>query len=204
MTENLVPQPEDPYGIAKYAVELDLRAAREMFGLEYVIFRPHNVFGEYQNIADRYRNVVGIFMNQTLHGEPVTVFGDGLQTRAFFYIGDVAPIIARSALLKDCYGETFNIGADHPCTVLELAEMVADALTAPCRVEHLPARNEVVHAYASHAKLRKIWPEEMRQTELDQGIRRMARWVQEVGPRPSLGFKSDIEITDNLPTVWQE
>jgi UDP-glucose 4-epimerase len=66
MTENLPPQPEDPYGIAKYAVELDLRAAHEMFGLDYIIFRPHNVYGENQNIGDRYRNVIGIFMNQIM------------------------------------------------------------------------------------------------------------------------------------------
>ena len=77
MTEELTPQPEDPYGIAKYAVELDLKAAHEMFGLDYVVFRPHNVYGERQNIADRYRNVIGIFMNQVLQGQPMTVFGDG-------------------------------------------------------------------------------------------------------------------------------
>ncbi|MBC8262818.1 MAG: NAD-dependent epimerase/dehydratase family protein, partial [Anaerolineales bacterium] len=66
MTEDAIPKPEDPYGIAKYAVELDLRAAHEMFGLQYAIFRPHNVYGENQNIADPYRNVIGIFINQLM------------------------------------------------------------------------------------------------------------------------------------------
>ena len=69
MTEEQTPVPEDPYGISKYAVELDLAAAHEMFGLEYTVFRPHNVYGERQNIADRYRNVIGIFMNNVLAGE---------------------------------------------------------------------------------------------------------------------------------------
>ena len=64
LREETVPHPEDPYGISKYAVELDLQAAAAMFGLRYTVFRPHNVYGERQNIADRYRNVVGIFMNQ--------------------------------------------------------------------------------------------------------------------------------------------
>src|SRR6185436_14584617 len=86
MTEDLVPQPEDPYGIAKYAVELDLKESHEMFGLNHIIFRPHNVYGERQNIGDRYRNVIGIFMNQILRGEPMTIFGDGEQTRAFSHI----------------------------------------------------------------------------------------------------------------------
>ncbi|MGC8880637.1 MAG: NAD-dependent epimerase/dehydratase family protein, partial [Anaerolineae bacterium] len=96
MTEDLTPQPEDPYGISKYAVELDLRAAHAQFGLHYIIFRPHNVYGEHQNIGDKYRNVIGIFMNQILSGQPLTIFGDGEQTRAFSYIDDVAPIIAQS------------------------------------------------------------------------------------------------------------
>ena len=67
-----------------------------MFGLRFVIFRPHNVYGPRQNIGDRYRNVVGIFMNQILQGRPMTIFGDGTQTRAFSYIDDVAPVIAEA------------------------------------------------------------------------------------------------------------
>lgn len=77
MREDMTPQPEDPYGIAKYAAELDMQAAHEMFGLDYIIFRPHNVYGVNQNIGDRYRNVIGIFMNQVMQGQPMTIFGDG-------------------------------------------------------------------------------------------------------------------------------
>ncbi len=95
MSEAMIPIPEDSYGIAKLAVEQELRVSHEMFGLEYVIFRPHNVYGERQNIGDRYRNVVGIFMNQLLRAEPMTIFGDGNQLRAFTHIDDVAPIIAQ-------------------------------------------------------------------------------------------------------------
>ena len=94
------PEPEDPYGIAKLAVEQDLRACHEQFGLPYVIFRPHNVYGERQNIGDRYRNVIGIFMNQIMRGEPMTIFGDGLQTRAFTYAGDIAPVIAEAGFRR--------------------------------------------------------------------------------------------------------
>src|SRR5580700_7399155 len=110
MTEEAVPQPEDPYGIAKYAVELDLREAHEMFGLNYVVFRPHNVYGELQNIGDRYRNVIGIFMNQIMQGQPMTIFGDGKQTRAFSYIDDVAPVIAVSVARPESYNQIFNVG----------------------------------------------------------------------------------------------
>ena len=95
LLESTIPQPEDPYGVSKYAVEMDLKTAHEMFGLNYVVFRPHNVYGEYQNIGDRYRNVIGIFMNQLMQKKPLTVFGDGNRARAFSYISDVAPYIAK-------------------------------------------------------------------------------------------------------------
>lgn len=101
MVESLVPQPEDPYGIAKLTVERDLHAANQLFGLPFVIFRPHNVYGEYQNIGDRYRNGVGIFMNEVMLGKPMTVFGDGNQRRAFSYIRDVVPMMAQAPFVKE-------------------------------------------------------------------------------------------------------
>src|SRR5262249_53846616 len=91
LTEESVPRPEDPYGISKYACELDLRAAHAQFGLPFIIFRLHNVYGEHQNIADPYRNVLGIFINQILNNRPMTIFGDGSQRRAFTHVTDVAP-----------------------------------------------------------------------------------------------------------------
>jgi UDP-glucose 4-epimerase len=202
MTEALTPQPEDPYGISKYAVELDLRAAHEMFGLNYIIFRPHNVYGERQNISDKYRNVIGIFMNQLLQGEPMSVFGDGLQTRAFSYIDDVAPIIAQSPMVPDAMGQTFNVGADTPYTVLELAREVATAFGKPAQVKHLDARNEVVHAYADHSRVRNVFPPEREPVSLQAGIRRMAEWVQKRGPMKPVVY-DNIEIEKNLPPSWR-
>src|ERR1700685_4247965 len=105
MSEDMIPVPEDSYGISKLAVEQELRVSHEMFGLDYVVFRPHNVYGERQNIGDRYRNVVGIFMNQLLRGEPMTMFGDGNQQRAFSHIEDVAPLIAASVDYPEAYGQ---------------------------------------------------------------------------------------------------
>lgn len=95
-TESSPKRPEDPYGIAKMAFEQDLQAAYHMFGLHYIIFRPHNVYGPRQNIADKFRNAIGIFMNQILRNENITVFGNGDQTRAFSYISDVSTIIGSS------------------------------------------------------------------------------------------------------------
>jgi UDP-glucose 4-epimerase len=202
MTEDTITRPEDPYGIAKLAVEQDLVAAKHMFDMDYIIFRPHNVYGERQNIGDRYRNVVGIFMNQLLQGQPMHVFGDGTQTRAFSYIADVAPIIARSINVQEARNQVFNIGADRHCSVNELALAVADALGTPPLIHHLPARNEVQHAYSSHDKIRRVFGTSS-ETCLSDGLARMASWVQCHGSRSSQRF-DDIEVTKNLPTAWIE
>jgi UDP-glucose 4-epimerase len=200
MKEDAHARPEDPYGIAKLAVEMDLKAAHDMFGLEHVIFRPHNVYGEHQNIGDRYRNVIGIFMNQIMSGDPLTIFGDGTQTRAFSYIGDVAPVIARSISVPDARGGVFNIGADKAYTVNELASEVCRAMGVEPNLLHLPARNEVKDAYASHDRVRQVFGHEPR-ISLNEGISRMAEWAERVGPRRSRSFEG-IEVTRNLPTAW--
>jgi UDP-glucose 4-epimerase len=201
MTEGVVPEPEDPYGIGKYAVELDLAAAKRMFGLDYTVFRPHNVYGELQNLADPYRNVIGIFMNQLLAGRPMTIFGDGLQTRAFTHIDDVAPVIARSIDVPKAANEVFNVGADTPHTVLDLANAVARAFdVAEPEIEFLPARKEVVHAFSDHEKLHSVFGREPT-VSLEEGLRRMAEWVHEAGVREPVRFES-VEVLRNLPPSW--
>lgn len=201
MTEDTVPMPEDPYGIAKLAVEQDLRAANEMFGLEYTVFRPHNVYGERQNIGDKYRNVLGIFMNQIMQGRPITIFGDGSQTRAFSHIEDVAPVIAMSASSPSAKNEVFNIGADRPYSVNDLAKIVCGAMGVPNHpIRHEPARNEVAHAYASHDKVMDLLG--YRDTiGLEEGVRRMAEWAKKEGVQKSADFKN-IEILEGLPPSW--
>ncbi|MEY4579247.1 MAG: hypothetical protein RL701_3950 [Pseudomonadota bacterium] len=200
MIEELTPAPEDPYGISKYAVELDLKAAHEQFGLPYIVFRPHNVYGELQNIADRYRNVIGIFMNQVMQGQPMSIFGDGSQTRAFSHIDDVAPIIARSPAVEAAYNHVFNVGADRAYSVLELAQQVAHAFGARPDIRHLDARNEVVHAFAKHDKVTRIFGAKPPVT-LEQGIGRMAHWVKQRGPSQPVVF-SNIEVRKGLPPSW--
>jgi UDP-glucose 4-epimerase len=201
MTEDAVPQPEDPYGIAKYAVELDLREAHEMFGLNHVIFRPHNVYGENQNLGDRYRNVIGIFMNQIMQGQPMTIFGDGKQTRAFSYIDDVALVIAASIARPTCYNQVFNVGADKAYSVLELANVVAKAMGVSPQIKNLEARNEVVHAYSAHEKVHQYFGDLIKNVPLEAGVNRMAAWAKKVGARQGQAFKG-IEVRKNLPPAW--
>ena len=201
--ERTPPAPEDPYGVAKYAVELDLAAAREMFGIDTVVFRPHNVYGEFQHTGDRYRNVVGIFMNQILRGEPLTVFGDGSQRRAFTYVRDVAPVVARCDAVPAAAGGVFNVGAGRAHTVNELADAVRRAMGVPGHpVRHLEARNEVHTAVSDHARAQEVFADVLpAETPLEEGLARMAAWVRSVGPRDPTRF-SGIEVTRNLPPSW--
>jgi UDP-glucose 4-epimerase len=202
MREDLTPMPEDPYGISKLAVEMDLKCAHEMFGLNYIIFRPHNVYGEYQNIGDKYRNVVGIFMNQLMQDKSLSIFGDGNQTRAFSYIGDIAPIMASCVNNKSAYNQIYNIGADQEYTVKELAETICEVMEKQGRMEFHEARNEVMHAYSDHHKVKSVFGDRG-QTALKQGIEKMAAWAHQHGAKESQQF-SKIEIEDKLPTFWKK
>ena len=204
MSEDTIPQPEDPYGVAKYAVELDLKTAHEMFGLNFVIFRPHNVYGEFQNIGDRYRNVIGIFLNQLMQGNPLTIFGDGTQTRAFSYISDVAPHIAKCVEMPAAYNHVFNIGGDKEYSVNELAGTVMKVLRKEQTIRYLTARNEVLHAYSDHTKAKKVFGiKDNDFVDLETGVGRMAKWALDAGPRKTPSF-TNIEIFEKLPAVWTE
>lgn len=202
MREDMMPIPEDPYGIAKLAVEQELKICKEMFGLDYIIFRPHNVYGERQNIGDRYRNVIGIFMNQILQGRPLTIFGDGEQTRAFSYVRDISPIIAKAVFVKEAYNEIFNIGADEPYTVNELARKVCQTMGAEVKIKHLEERNEIKHAYSSHDKVQKIFGYRVKYS-IEDGLKNMASWAKAVRSRQTKKF-DNIEILKNMPKNWLE
>jgi UDP-glucose 4-epimerase len=192
--EEQKPQPEDPYGIAKYSIEQDLAAAYKMFDLNYIIFRPHNIYGIHQNIGDKYRNVIGIFMNQAMKGENITVFGDGEQTRAFSYVDDMTPIMALAYDKETMYQQIYNIGGDVPYTINQLAETVVYEMGSKSKIIHLNERYEVKDAYSSHDKIRHHFA--LGQTSLRTGIKEMAKWAKEVGPQQSKNM--DLELTKNL------
>ena len=201
MTEDMRPHPEDPYGVAKFSIEMDLEAAHAMFGLPYVVFRPHNVYGERQNLNDRFRNVVGIFCRQLLKSEPLSVFGDGSQRRAFTYVGDIADILARAAETKAAHQQIFNIGADQPVSVIDLAKMLIEISGRNTGINHLPPRLEVVDAFSSHEKLESVFGA-MPKTPLRDGLEKTWQWALGEKLEPySLDFA--IEIERNMPPSWR-
>ncbi len=199
------PNPADPYGIAKYTIELDLALAKEQFGLDYSIVRPHNVIGIYQNIWDRYRNVIGIWIRQILNNEPLTIYGDGTQTRAFsdvdYIMSPLEKLMASTSEINNHH--VFNIGADFECeinyaatTLLKIAEQ--NGYTGS--IKHLEARNEVKHAFCDHSLAKDILGFEDK-TQLDLLIQKMFIWAKD---QPNREIKKmNYEITKNMYSFWR-
>lgn len=200
LTEDSTPQPEDSYGIAKLAVERELHVSQTLFGLNHIVLRPHNVYGEHQNTGDPYRNVIGIFMKQLVEGQPLTIFGDGEQTRAFTHVEDIAPVIANLPNLPHAYNQVFNLGSDEFCSLNRLASLVQRAYGKRTDVIHLPPRHEVTHVPCSHEKAKRLLGYRP-QISLEEGIARMVAWVKKQGVRSSRPF-SEIEIWKNMPPSW--
>ena len=201
-TEDKKPQPIDPYGIAKYAVECDLKLAHEQFGLRYNIVRPHNVLGIYQNIWDRYRNVIGIFIRKTLNGQPILVYGDGEQTRAFSDIRYYMEPFDK--LLTDHSGEIFNIGADKYFSLNQVAntvQTIGKKYGYDVPIEHGEARHEVKHAYCDHTKAKSIL-EFKDETNLEELIESMFVWAMK---QPNRKVKNmEYEVEKNIYDYWKE
>jgi len=201
-TEEQLPTPEDPYGIAKYAVEMDLKLAHEMFGLKYSIVRPHNVVGLYQNIWDRYRNVIGIWIRKALNNEPLSIFGDGTQVRAFSDIKYYMEPFEKLMTSHD--SEIFNIGANKYYTINEAADAVitvAKELGINATKVHLEKRNEVHTAYCDHTKAHKLLGFND-DTNLHDMIMKMFKWAQEQPERPMKTMEYEIE--KNMYSFWKK
>mmetsp|Transcript_106902 Transcript_106902/g.312546 ORF Transcript_106902/g.312546 Transcript_106902/m.312546 type:complete len:776 (-) Transcript_106902:47-2374(-) len=202
LSETDRPTPEDPYGIAKYAFELDLHAAKELFGLDFIIFRPHNVYGPHQNMFDKYRNVVGIFINQIAHGKPLTIFGDGEQVRAFSYIDDVAPVISRGPLVAKARNEIFNVGADKPYTVNELARAITHSLEKEgYPIDYQPARLEVEVAVSTHDKVKEYFATPAA-ILLEEGLKKTVVWYKSQGKFFKPVEFTSVEVVDRMPPSW--
>lgn len=194
------PQPEDLYGISKLAAEQSLKVMSKVHGFEYVIARPHNVYGPKQNIRDPFRNVVTIFMNAMLRNEPYYIYGDGEQRRCFSYIDDVAD--ALYACLDAPHGMTFNVGADKDYSLNELANTLQAVTGNHQAPSYLPARVQEVHQATADHGLAKSYLSYQDTTSLLEGLQKTWEWVLEIGPYNPV--YTDIELpSPKMPKNWK-
>ena len=209
-TEEMEPRPVDVYGVNKHAAERMLQILAETHGFEYVILRPHNVYGPRQNAADRYRNVVTIFINRLLRGQPIQIYGSGEQQRAFTWIGDMIGQVAEAGWRPEVVNQIFNVGTDVPSSIIVLGMAVAEAMGL--RVEDLskwsefiPARPCEVHqAYCDNSKWWRVTGQEPPvPMPLASGIRAVVEWMKEIGVHEPPYMEMEIP-SEKVPEPWRK
>ena len=205
-TEDMVPRPVDPYGVAKYAAEMAVETMARAHGIEYVHAVPHNVIGPRQKYDDPYRNVASIMINLMLQGRQPIIYGDGEQKRCFSFIRDVVDPMVKMGFQDNVVGEVINIGPDEEfVTINHLAEVIAEVIgfspLKPMYVDKRPM--EVKLAHCSSDKSRELLGYKTT-VDLHTGIEEMARWIKNKGTRP-FRYHLPLEIvTDKTPRTWKD
>ena len=192
--------PIDPYGVAKYACEMDIKIANEQHGLDYCIIRPHNVYGIKQNIWDKYRNVLGIWMYQYLKGEDITIFGDGEQTRAFSYIDDILEPLWNSAIRPEASQEVINLGGVEEISINEASSLLLQVIANGKR-SYLEARHEVKHSIPTFEKSIYLLGFEHK-TSMKDGLKQMWEWAKEQPMRERFVW-SEYELDKGMYSYWK-
>ena len=201
LDENDQPDPIDPYGIAKYACEMDIRVAGEQHGLDWCIIRPHNVYGAKQNIWDKYRNVLGIWMVQHMLGEPMTIYGDGMQMRAFSYIDDSLEPLWKAAILPEASKEIINLGGIVGYTINEASTVLKDVVGGG-NVIHLEGRHEAKKSVPTWEKSVDILGFEHK-THLKPGLKKMWDWANKQ-PFRERWVWDNYELDKGIYSYWKK
>ena len=198
--ETQVPKPIDPYGVAKYGCEMDIQIANEQHGLDYCIIRPHNVYGIKQNIWDKYRNVLGIWMYQHLNGEPMTIFGDGEQTRAFSYIDDSLEPLWNAAIRPQASKEIINLGGIEEHSIKDASEILKEVIGGG-EIQYMEGRHEVKHSIPTFQKSVDILGFEHK-TNLKEGLEQMWEWAQKQPMKERFVWPS-YELDKGIYSFWK-
>ena len=199
--ETQVPCPVDPYGIAKYACEMDIKVAGEQHGLDWCIVRPHNVYGIKQNIWDKYRNVLGIWMYQHMNGEPMTIFGDGMQKRAFSYVDDCLEPLWKTSQQDNCSKQIINLGGTVHYTINEANEILKNVIKGGETI-YKEQRHEVKNAVPTWQKSVDLL-NYRDDTNLHNGLVKMWKWAQKQPNRERFVWEN-YEISKGIYEFWKK
>lgn len=198
--EDDLQSPIDPYGVAKYACEMDIQIAGNQHGLDWCIIRPHNVYGDNQNIWDRYRNVLGIWMFQKLNDKPFTIFGDGKQERAFSYMDDCLLPLWIAATSEQSSKQIINLGGTRETSIRDAAEILSE-IVGGAEIQYLEPRHEVKHAFPTYQKSVDIL-EYKDVTTLENGLEKMWEWAKRQPKRPRQEWIS-YELEKGIYQFWK-
>jgi len=198
--EDMRRNPIDPYGVAKAACERDIEIANEQHGLDYCIIRPHNVYGAKQNIWDKYRNVLGIWMYYHMEGKPITIFGDGTQKRAFSYIDDSLEPLFNAAVEPKASKQIINLGGIYEYTINEAADTLLKVFRDGNKV-YLEGRHEVHTAIPTFQKSIDILGFK-HETNLKEGLTKMWQWAQQQ-PKRDRFIWENYELDKGIYSFWK-
>lgn len=204
-TEDLLPKPQDPYGIAKYAGEMLIKNLADTHGMKYAILVPHNIIGPRQKFDDPFRNVASIMINRMLQGKQPIIYGDGQQMRCFSFMQDVINPLMIACETDAVDGQITNIGPDEEfVTIKELAERIAAIIGFDLDPIYMPGRpQEVKHANCSANKARELLGYKTT-TTLDEGLRELVEWIKQKGPK-EFDYHLPLEfITEKTPKTWTD
>jgi UDP-glucose 4-epimerase len=193
-------KPIDPYGVAKYGCEMDIQIAGEHHGLDWCIIRPHNVYGCNQNIWDKYRNVLGIWMYQHTINEPMTIFGDGTQTRAFSYIDDSIEPLWKASQDSRASKQIINLGGIKEYSINEANEILREVIGGG-EVKYFEGRHEVKHSIPTWQKSVDLLDFEHK-TDLKEGLTKMWEWVKTQPIRERFVWPS-YELDKGIYSFWK-
>jgi len=199
--EMQIPKPIDPYGVAKFGCEMDIQIAGEQHGLDWCIIRPHNVYGVKQNIWDKYRNVLGIWMYQNLINEPMTIFGDGTQTRAFSYIDDSLAPLWKSSQDPRASKQIINLGGIKEYSINEANEILREVIGGGS-VQYHEQRHEVKHSIPTWQKSIDLLDFEHK-TDLKEGLTKMWEWAKQQPFRERFVWPS-YELDKGIYSFWKK
>ena len=194
------PAPIDPYGVAKFACEQDIQIAGEQHGLDWCIIRPHNVYGVKQNIWDKYRNVLGIWMYQALNNQPMTIYGDGNQVRSFSYIDDCLEPLWKAAVDSRASKEIINLGGTHEQTI-NFANQVLSSVIGYSNTVYLEPRHEVKYAHPTWDKSVRLL-DYRDKTLLDEGLKQMWEWAK-LQPIHEQFIWEEYELDKGIYSFWK-
>lgn len=210
-SERLPRRPEDIYGITKTAMEEATEVLSRVHKFDYVIIRPHNVYGPKQNLSDPYRNVIGIFINCLLNNKNFYIYGNGEQKRAFTYIDDFTPYILKCGFLDKVNGKIINIGPTEEYTINHVAQVVLriffqnSQMPKGLKALYLPQRpQEVRDAYCTN-ELAKELLDYKTSISLEEGIQKMVKWAKKLGPQKFNYLEDGLELVNSdVPATWKQ
>lgn len=167
--ETIHPEPLSPYAASKIGTELMCRTYN-VLGVQTVNVRMFNVYGPRQDPNSKYSAVIPKFITQALAGMPMTIFGDGNQTRDFTYVKDVVKCFIKLSRTKNSTGKTVNIARGRPISVAKLAEMIKRIAHSESKIEFLPAREGDIYESTGDSTLLKKVIKYVPDTNLETGL----------------------------------